>query len=241
MAEKLSGVMVVIIIAGGVLTFILLFIFAKRQIMRFALRSRRGPHVPVGHGAKKALKKEIHRRIELVPKIVYEPRVSDESNSKYILPPGSSVPPFYYRLKACDDVKLLEKEICRQDITSAGRHPSESLRAYLLNNLASPLGGPGSRLIHQFCDLYEHARHDPADFADDEYHVYSRILLKLIDAARLLKSFGGSRKTSPLGTPQKNKCQDKFSGGVGGGRIGVVEARRGDMEDLIHDNNETSV
>lgn len=51
--------------------------------------------------------KEIHRRIELVPKIVYEPRVSDESNSKYILPPGSSVPPFYYRLKACDDVKLL--------------------------------------------------------------------------------------------------------------------------------------
>lgn len=57
MAEKLSGVMVVIIIAGGVLTFILLFIFAKRQIMRFALRSRRGPHVPVGHGAKKALKK----------------------------------------------------------------------------------------------------------------------------------------------------------------------------------------
>lgn len=53
MAEQLSGVTVVIIIAGGILTFILLFIFAKRQIMRFALRSRRGPHVPVGHGAKK--------------------------------------------------------------------------------------------------------------------------------------------------------------------------------------------
>lgn len=53
MAEELSGVTVVIIIAGGILTFILLFIFAKRQIMRFALRSRRGPHVPIGHGAKK--------------------------------------------------------------------------------------------------------------------------------------------------------------------------------------------
>ena len=53
MAEELSGVTVVIIIACGVLTFILFFLFAKRQIMRFALRSRRGPHVPVGHGEKK--------------------------------------------------------------------------------------------------------------------------------------------------------------------------------------------
>lgn len=53
MSEELSGVTVVIIIAGGVLTFLILFIFAKRQIMRFALRSRRGPHVPIGHDAKK--------------------------------------------------------------------------------------------------------------------------------------------------------------------------------------------
>lgn len=55
MSEKLSGVTVVIIIAGGVLTFLILFIFAKRQIMRFALRSRRGPHIPIGHDAKKVV------------------------------------------------------------------------------------------------------------------------------------------------------------------------------------------
>lgn len=53
MTEELSGVTVVIIIGLGVLTFLILFIFAKRQIMRFALRSRRGPHVPVGHDAPK--------------------------------------------------------------------------------------------------------------------------------------------------------------------------------------------
>lgn len=53
MSEELSGVTVVIIIGLGVLTFLLLFIFAKRQIMRFALRSRRGPHVPIGHDAPK--------------------------------------------------------------------------------------------------------------------------------------------------------------------------------------------
>lgn len=53
MTEELSGVTIVIFIAAGVLTILLLFIFAKRQIMRFALRSRRGPHIPIGHDAKK--------------------------------------------------------------------------------------------------------------------------------------------------------------------------------------------
>lgn len=57
MTQELSGVTVVFIVSTGILTFILLFIFAKRQIMRFALRSRRGPHVPIGHGAKKVGKK----------------------------------------------------------------------------------------------------------------------------------------------------------------------------------------
>ena len=53
--EQLSGVAVVIIIAVGVQTFIMLFIFAKRQIMRFTLRSRRGPHVSVGQGGVKVI------------------------------------------------------------------------------------------------------------------------------------------------------------------------------------------
>lgn len=40
----------------GAILFIILFIFAKRQIMRFALRSRRGPHFPIGHDAKKVIR-----------------------------------------------------------------------------------------------------------------------------------------------------------------------------------------
>uniref|UniRef100_A0A8C7FBX3 Chromosome 1 open reading frame 43 n=1 Tax=Oncorhynchus kisutch TaxID=8019 RepID=A0A8C7FBX3_ONCKI len=36
------------------LVFVLLFIFVKRQIMRFAMKSRRGPHVPLGHNAPKS-------------------------------------------------------------------------------------------------------------------------------------------------------------------------------------------
>lgn len=44
---------IIFIISGGVVTFVILFIFAKRQITRFALRSRRGPHVSIGTDAKK--------------------------------------------------------------------------------------------------------------------------------------------------------------------------------------------
>lgn len=55
--EKLSGVMIIIMIGGSVLISVLLFIFAKRQIMRFTLRSRRGPHIPVGNDATKVIGK----------------------------------------------------------------------------------------------------------------------------------------------------------------------------------------
>lgn len=51
MISDFSGATIVIFIALGALVLVLLFIFAKRQIMRFALRSRRGPHVPIGHSA----------------------------------------------------------------------------------------------------------------------------------------------------------------------------------------------
>lgn len=131
MSEELNGVAVVIIIGLGVLTFILLFLFAKRQIMRFTLRSRRGPHVPIGHdGPKvsnipaqcphctllhilllKALKREIERRLDLIPRIICEPKLINNTDPRYILFPGQQIPAHYYRLKAVDDVKLLGKPI----------------------------------------------------------------------------------------------------------------------------------
>ena len=51
--QQISGTIVVIIIAVGVQSCIILFIFAKRQIQRFALRNRRGPHMSIGHGKMK--------------------------------------------------------------------------------------------------------------------------------------------------------------------------------------------
>ncbi|XP_028178152.1 protein C1orf43 homolog [Ostrinia nubilalis] len=192
---------IIFIISGGVLTFVILFIFAKRQIYRFALRSRRGPHVPIGTDAKKCLKKEIERRIEAVPRITHEPRLLSAEPSHYILEPQQ---PYHYRFRAVDDVKTLEDEIAHQD-PGLRRHPRESLRAFLLSSLAAPLDGRGQKLVHQFCDTYEYARHHPGEFGDDEYQAYSRLLLKLLDAARLLKSVGACRspRASPLRRPAR--------------------------------------
>ncbi|KAK1116623.1 hypothetical protein K0M31_018242 [Melipona bicolor] len=242
MTEELSGVTIVIFIAVGVLTILLLFIFGKRQIMRFALRSRRGPHIPIGHDARKSLKKEIERRIEVIPRIQYEPQLI--SDPRLILTSRGQVPPHYYRLKAVDDVKTLEAEITKYD-NCLKRHPSENLRAYLLAVLATPLNGSGQRLIHQFCDLYEHARHDPTEFGDEEYQVYTRLFLKLMDAARLLKSYPSSRKSSPSRTPIKKNIETKRN---------ILEPKMKLLEDqtltgsrpntltvMMLDNSETSV
>lgn len=177
----MSSMTVVLIVGGGVLTSIILFIFAKRQIMRFTLRSRRGPHVPVGHDAKKSIKKEIERRLDCIQqRIAYEPQLIHDDDSRYILQPDSNLPPYYYRLRAVDDIRILEKEIMKQD--GSVRQARDSLRGFLLTTLAAPLNGSGQRMIHQFCDMYEHARHDPSEFGSEEYEAYRRFLLKLLDA-----------------------------------------------------------
>lgn len=181
MENVLSSMTVVLIVGGGVLTSTILFIFAKRQIMRFTLRSRRGPHVPVGHDAKKSIKKEIERRLDCIQqRIAYEPQLIHDDDSRYILRPDTTLPPYYFRFRAVDDIKMLEKEITKQD--GSVRQPRDSLRAFLLTTLAAPLNGSGQRMIHQFCDMYEHARHDPSEFGSEEYETYRRFLLKLLDA-----------------------------------------------------------
>lgn len=75
---------------------------------------------------------------------------------------------------------MLEKEIAKQDGTT--RLPRDSIRSFLLTSLAALMNGQGQRMIHQFCDMYEHARHDPSEFGSEEYEAYRRLLLKLFDA-----------------------------------------------------------
>ncbi|XP_054904174.1 protein C1orf43 homolog isoform X1 [Poeciliopsis prolifica] len=77
-----SKVNVFLVLTYGILVFVLLFIFIKRQIMHFAIKSRRGPHVPIGHNAPKELKQVIEAKLCEVQKIHYEPRLLSPADDR---------------------------------------------------------------------------------------------------------------------------------------------------------------
>ncbi|XP_059473803.1 protein C1orf43 homolog [Neocloeon triangulifer] len=202
MLAKLSASAIIIFVVAGILTFVMLFIFAKRQIMRFAIRSRRGPHAPIGHEAKKSMRREIERRIELIPRIIYEAKLlrgaQDVGQAQIV--PGTQLISTYYRLRAVDDIKILEKEL------GIIRHPSESVRTVLVSTLCAasePLSGPAQKVVHQFCDLYEHARHGAADFGENEYNTYTCLFKKLVEAGKQPRSLSVIHKSSPNRTPKR--------------------------------------
>lgn len=61
------------------------------------------------------------------------------------------------------------------------RNPNENLRSYLMNVLEISINNISQKTIHQFCDLYEHARYDPNEFTEEEYKLYCKLLTKLIE------------------------------------------------------------
>ncbi len=78
--QQLSGTIVVIIIALCVQVCIMLVIVVKRQIMRFAIRNRRGPHTHIGQGAPKILRRETDRQLEYITYIRHEPFPREDSS-----------------------------------------------------------------------------------------------------------------------------------------------------------------
>ena len=169
--EQLSGVAVVIIIAVGVQTFIMLFIFAKRQIMRFTLRSRRGPHVSVGQGGVKAFRREIDRRLDYASHIKYEPVLARSGQAQDSLP-------HHFRLLAVDKVAELDLVIASYD-GELCRPAGANVRAFLTECLAGPLVGTDPRQLHNFCDLLDHARHNYKPFGQLQLNNFLNILAEL--------------------------------------------------------------
>lgn len=152
-----------------------------------------------------SFRREIDRKIELIPRVVNEAKLlrdPQDSGQPQILP-GTKLISTYYRLKAVDDIKILGKflqlyiKVCTKSIVSLcgwmytekelciARHPSESVRSVLVSTLcgpSEPLSGPAQKVVHQFCDLYEHARHGAADFGEIEYQAYTCLYKKLMEA-----------------------------------------------------------
>ncbi|XP_016323024.1 uncharacterized protein C1orf43 homolog [Sinocyclocheilus anshuiensis] len=107
MAEgnTLSGVNVVLVMAFGSLVFVLLFIFVKRQIMRFAMKSRRGPHVPLGHNAPKELREEIDSSLSKVNDIRYEPHLLSKDDDRLKRQGQNGCYNYLFRMQALDAIR----------------------------------------------------------------------------------------------------------------------------------------
>ncbi|XP_041362705.1 protein C1orf43 homolog [Gigantopelta aegis] len=191
MAE-LGLVSVVLFIATGGLVFILLFLFAKRQITRFTLKSATRPHINIGSDAPKTLRQEIQRRLDCVEFINHDPALLTEM----IQPIASSVPNhYYYRMKALDAYSNAIECLLEADDAMNSKLPSQTLRQYLFSLCPSAIVGPAtlSNTIHLFSDVYEQARHDPSIFGEEKLIVYMELLDKII---RMIKQDSGNR-TSP--------------------------------------------
>ncbi|XP_045609303.1 protein C1orf43 homolog [Procambarus clarkii] len=183
-----AGAMTLMFI-GVILFAIILFVTCfKRQVGRMKDRSRRDPHVP-GSEAKKALRREIERRLDRVADIYYEPKLLTlEIDNKA----NSDLPPYYFRMKAVDNMKYLEQELSSLEGVGV-RGSRESIRAFLMN-----LTYPGGvlalvepRIIHELCDYYDHARYHPMHFTAAQFTPYHSLLLRILNCGRNGEKFSG--------------------------------------------------
>ncbi|XP_067137243.1 protein C1orf43 homolog isoform X1 [Centruroides vittatus] len=185
MEDELSGFAVIICIAFGVMTFILLFIFAKRQITRFTLKSRYGPHVPIGYDAPKVLRQEIDRQLEIVKHIQCKPKLYND-DFKYI---ENNKYPFFPVITTNRKIQtslVVISKLCTSD-ESCGyfgiisdpckRLPNQDIRHHLLFlSQSGLLIGCDTQLIHKFVDIYEHARHEPEEFNFEHYILFIELM-----------------------------------------------------------------
>ncbi|KAF8794223.1 Protein C1orf43 like protein [Argiope bruennichi] len=163
MADPLSGIAIIICIAFGVLTFVLLFIFANRQIKRFSLKSKFGPHFPIAQDAPKSVQNEINRRLDVVKTIAYQPTLLKKSDEIYFTEEANSIhkPCHLYRMKALDSISTLDAAIIAADPTKV-RSFNQDYRVYLVRLYQNGLFGQLEiSTIHRYADLYELARHEP--------------------------------------------------------------------------------
>ncbi|KAI5623338.1 hypothetical protein C0J50_17125 [Silurus asotus] len=178
--SPLSGVNVVLVMTYGSLVFVLLFIFVKRQIMRFAMKSRRGPHALVGHNAPKELKAEIDSQLAKVNNICYEPWLlaPDDERLKHCGQNGCFN--YLYRMQALDAIRntgIGFPELARSPSALTG----PCYRKWLLDLHRSHSLSKTSHggLIDRLLEGYNKARHGTAVFGEVEFLKYKEDLAEL--------------------------------------------------------------
>ncbi|XP_052000096.1 protein C1orf43 homolog [Xyrauchen texanus] len=178
--SALSGVNVVLVMAYSSLVFVLLFIFVKRQIMRFAMKSRRGPHVPLGHNAPKDLKEEIDSHLSKVNDIRYEPHLLSHDDDRLNHQSQNGCYNYLFRMQALDatrDSDIPFHVMCRSASALTGRR----YRNWLLDlpNSHSPYNTSHSALIDRLLEGNDNARHGTGVFGEAEFVKYKEDLAEL--------------------------------------------------------------
>ena len=181
---------------------LLVFLFIKRQIIRFTLKNRRGPHYQIGLNAPKFLKREIERRLLLTNEIKTEPLLLNGENQFHEFQSTDEgiinklftinniiiqlfslfkVPTeHYYRMKTIDELKKLEELIVNISGDEVKRKANHDLRDYLvsLTKENKILNKCDLKILNQFVDLYLHARHEPV-FGKKHFNVYMNLIQKI--------------------------------------------------------------
>uniref|UniRef100_A0A3Q4GJV1 Chromosome 1 open reading frame 43 n=1 Tax=Neolamprologus brichardi TaxID=32507 RepID=A0A3Q4GJV1_NEOBR len=174
-----SRINVVLVMAYGSLIFVLLFIFVKRQIMRLAMKSRRGPHVPLGHNAPKELRQEIEAKLNLVQKIHFEPRL--------LSPDDDRLMQREHNIFNCLSLDFPFRELGGTSTAVTGKR----FRTWLLQlrNSHCIFRENQSSVIDTVLDGYNKARHGAEAFGEAEFLKYQEALTKL---ASIVKSQSSS-------------------------------------------------
>ncbi|XP_032829862.2 protein C1orf43 homolog [Petromyzon marinus] len=218
---RIAGVNAVLVIAYGALVFVLLFIFAKRQIMRFTMRSHRGPHVAVGHNAPKDLREEIERRLSRIQELSWAPKFLTESDPRLQqlqeLGPNCGYN-YLYRMKALDAVDQLDERL--QELEPLMRCHARNLRVHLLDLLRTH---PGEltvcdSTVHAFADAYDHARYGTQEFGEVEFEKYMDLLNELMNGVQ----------SQAIAQQQQHRAAARELGFPGGGGGGGGSSTSGD-------------
>ncbi|KAM6910014.1 protein C1orf43 homolog [Xenentodon cancila] len=186
---SLSSVNVVLAMAYGSLVFVLLFIFVKRQIMRLAMKSRRGPHAPIGHNAPKELRQEIEAKLNLVQKIQFEPRLLSPDDDRLNQREHSGSYDYLYRMKALDALRDTEFPFCELGGTSTAV-TGKRFRTWLLQlrNSNCMFRDNQSCLIDAVLDGYNKARYSAEAFGEADFVKYREALAELASVVKSRQS-----------------------------------------------------
>ncbi|XP_067952225.1 protein C1orf43 homolog [Watersipora subatra] len=151
-----------------IMVFINVVVMAKRQIMRFTLKSKSEQHVPICHDVPKKMKAEARRKLERTKDICHEPNLlCSEAKMHSTTASDHDAIPHLYRMKALELCKTLESQLTKDK--NHVRVAGEEFDTFLRNHVHSfPIQIPEQKL-EEFYKLYKHARHEPKPFDQDSY------------------------------------------------------------------------